>query len=100
MEGGRPTPGLLMVGGVGAGPDSSIDRRGAVSEGARHKLRVGTAGISAPSERLKVVHRLGGPANREDARWQILIVERRLRREGLALYIAVLFRVIFGVGVV
>jgi len=38
VEGDRPTPGLLMVCGVGAGSDSSIEGRGAVSEGARHRV--------------------------------------------------------------
>jgi hypothetical protein len=35
VEGNRPTPGLLMV---GAGSDSSVEGRGAVSEGARHRV--------------------------------------------------------------
>lgn len=38
VEGDRPTPGLLVVGGVGAGSDSSVEGWGAVSEGARHRI--------------------------------------------------------------
>lgn len=56
VEGKRQTPGLLMIGGVGAGSNSSVERWGAVSEGARHRVRVGAAEVPAPSERLKVVH--------------------------------------------
>jgi hypothetical protein len=56
VKGDRPTPGLLMVGGVRAGSYSPLERWGAVSEGARHEVGFSTAGKSAPSERLKVVH--------------------------------------------
>jgi hypothetical protein len=65
VEGGRPTPGLLMV---WAGSDSSIEERRTVSEGARHKVGVGTAGMPAQRERLEVVHRQRSLAIREDVR--------------------------------
>ena len=68
MEGDRPTPGLLMVGGVGAGSDSSIEGWGTVTEGTRDKLGVGTAGEPAYGEGLEIVHRQRGSAIREDVR--------------------------------
>lgn len=69
MEGNGPTPGLLVVvGGVGAGSDSPLERRGAIAEGARDKLGFGTNRMPAHSERLEVVHREGGSAFREDVR--------------------------------
>jgi hypothetical protein len=57
VEGNRPTPGLLMVGGIGAGSDSSLKRWGAVSEGARDEMGFSAAGVSAPGKRLEVVQR-------------------------------------------
>jgi hypothetical protein len=68
VEGDRPTPGLLMVGGVGAGSDSSIEGWGTVSEGARHNVGVGTERVPAPSKRLEVVHGQRGSAIWEDVR--------------------------------
>lgn len=56
MESDRPAPGLLVVGGVRAGSDSSVKGWRAVSEGARDELGIGTAGEPTPSERLEVVH--------------------------------------------
>jgi hypothetical protein len=73
VEGNGPTPGLLMVGGVGAGPDSSIERRGAVSEGARDKVGVDTARVPAPAEGLKVDHGERGSAVWDDVGWAMLI---------------------------
>jgi hypothetical protein len=68
VEGDRPTPGLLMVGGIGAGSDSSIEGWGSVSEGARHNAGVGTAGMPAHSEGLEIIHRKRSSAIREDVR--------------------------------
>jgi len=84
VESDGPTPGLLMVGGVGAGTDSSVERRGGVSKGARDKIGVGTARVPAAIERLEVVHGQGGSAVREDVRWMVLIDEGWLWREVLA----------------
>jgi hypothetical protein len=72
MEGNRPTPGLLVVGGVGAGPDSSIDGWGAISEGAGHEVRVGATRMPAHIERLKVVQGQRCPAIWEDVGWAML----------------------------
>jgi hypothetical protein len=75
VEGNGPTLGLLMVGGVGAGSDSPLERWGAVSEGTRHKVGVGTDGVPAPSESLEVVHGQRRSASREDMGWTVLIGE-------------------------
>jgi hypothetical protein len=96
VESSRPTPGLLMV---WAGSDSSVERWRAISEGARHKVGVGTARVPAPSERVKVVQGVRGPA-----RWTILMNEGWLWRERLPLNagsrvgtgVAIFVRVIFG----
>jgi hypothetical protein len=64
VEGDRPTFGLVMVGGIRAGTGTSIVGRGAVSQGAGDQDGVGTAGMPAPSERLKVVHGQRGSADR------------------------------------
>jgi len=106
VEGNRPTPGLLVVGGVGAGSDSPLERWGAVSEGARHKLGVGTDRVPASCENLEVVHGERGSASREDVGWAMLESEGRLWREELAFNaricvgagIAVFVRVVVGVG--
>jgi hypothetical protein len=105
VKGGGPTPGLVMVGGVGAGSDSPIERRGTVPEGARDKVGVGTAGVPAGSDRLEVVHRQRGSTIWEDMRQPLLKVERRLWGERFAFdartgRVAVFFKVIFGVGAV
>ena len=109
MEGNGPTPGLLVVvGGVGAGSDSPLKRWGAVSEGARDKLGVGTNRMPAHSESLEVVHGEGGSTFRQDVRQMMLVSEGGLWGEGLAFNarvcvgagIAVFVRVIFGVGTV
>lgn len=55
MEG--PTPGLLLVVGVGAGSDSSVERWGAVPKGAGDELGVDAARVPASSERLEIVQR-------------------------------------------
>lgn len=55
MEGGRPTPSLLVVGGVGAGSDSPFARWGTASERAGDEDGIVTAGVPAPAEGLKVV---------------------------------------------
>jgi len=55
VEGDRPTPGLLMVGGVGTGADSPIERWGTVSKGAGNEMGVCTAREPAPSKRLEIV---------------------------------------------
>jgi len=50
VKGNRPTPGLLVVvGGVGSGADSPLEGWGAVSEGARDELGVGTNRMPAYS---------------------------------------------------
>jgi hypothetical protein len=105
VEGGRPTPGLLMIGG---GSDSSIEGWGTVSKGAGNKVGVGTAGVPTHGERLEVVHRQRSSAIWEDVRQPMLVVERWLWRERFAFDagtcgrggVAIFFRVIFGVGVV
>jgi hypothetical protein len=76
VEGNGPTLGLLVVvGGVGAGSDSPLERRGAVSEGARDELGVGTNRMPAHSESLQVVHGEGGFAIRKDVRWTMEVRE-------------------------
>jgi hypothetical protein len=93
VKGDGPTLGLLVV---GAGPNSPVERWGAVSEGARHNVRVGT----------EVVQGQRGSASREDVRR--LIGEGRVWRERFAFNaricvgagIVLFVRVIFGVGVV
>jgi hypothetical protein len=50
-----PALGLVVVGGIWARADSPVKRWGAVSEGARHNVGIGTAGVSAPAESLEVV---------------------------------------------
>jgi len=76
VEGNGPTPGLLVVvGGVGAGSDSPLERWRAVSEGARDELRVGTNRMSAHSESLEVVHGERSSAIRQDVRWTMLVIE-------------------------
>lgn len=68
MEGDRPALGLVMVGGVRAGSDCSLVRWGGVSEGTGNENGVGTAGMPAPGERLKVVQGERGSAVWEDVR--------------------------------
>jgi len=105
VEGGRPTPGLLMV---RAGSDSSIEEWRTVSERARHKVGVGTAGMPAQSEGLDIVHRQRSLAIWEDMRQPMLIAGRWFWREGFTLdtrtcgkvVIAVFLGVIPGVGAV
>jgi hypothetical protein len=76
VEGNGPTPGLLVVvGGVGAGSDSPLERWGAVSEGARDELGVCTNRMPAHRENLEVVHGERGSAIREDVRWTMLVSE-------------------------
>jgi hypothetical protein len=94
-----------MVGGVGGGSDPSIEGWGTVSEGARHNVGVGTSGVPAHSKGLEVVHRQRSFAIWEDVRQPMLVAEGWLWREGFTFDtrtcgIAVIFRVIFGVGVV
>lgn len=105
VEGGRPTPGLLMV---RAGSDSSIEEWRTVSERARHKVGVGTAGMPAQSEGLEIVHRQRSLAIWEDVRQPMLIAGRWFWGEGFTLdtrtcgkgVIAVFLGVIPGVGAV
>lgn len=65
MEGDRPTPGLLMVGRVRAGSDSSIVGWRTTSKGARNEDGIVTVGMPAPSDRLKVIH-----GERRSALWE------------------------------
>jgi hypothetical protein len=103
-----PTPGLMMVGGVGAGSDPPIKRWGTVPEGARDQVGVGTAGEPAGSERLEVVHRQRGSTIWEDMEQTLLKVERWLWGERFTFdartrggkNVAVFFKVIFGLGAV
>jgi hypothetical protein len=101
VEGGRPALGLLMIGGIRAGSNSSVEGWG--TEGAGHELGIGTAGVPAPSEILKIVHGHRGSAIREDVRQPMLIAERRLWRERFAFDartdrgdVEIFFRVIVG----
>jgi hypothetical protein len=108
VKSGGPALGLLMVGGVRAGSDSSIEGRGAISEGARDEVGVCTARVPAPSERLEVVHGERNLAIREDVRRPMLVVEMKFWREGFAFDsrtgvgggIVIFFRIVIGVRVV